>query len=235
MTKVIDTTDKNYIAYCKNYHQNKKGFYNGAYYYSKEIVQNIIPNVDTNRPWDTLGMRPVRSCDHAIVFLHHNLHPERNYKWLQQYFDLVYVCSNWSVYAWASNQPNGHAVFLPLSIDVDYVKKFRTSKTKDACYAGNLWAFKSPDIRKFVPGDIEFPPKNIPREELLRFIAPFKICYAVGRTAIEAKCLGCEIGVCDSRFQNPGVWEVLSNQEAALILQAALDQIPYRSDRPRKR
>lgn len=32
------------------------GKYNGAYYYSQEIVNNIIPNVKTNRPWGTAAI-----------------------------------------------------------------------------------------------------------------------------------------------------------------------------------
>ena len=31
--------------------------YNGAFYYSKEIVANIIPNVRTDRNWVTVNVR----------------------------------------------------------------------------------------------------------------------------------------------------------------------------------
>lgn len=223
MTKIIDTTDLDYIAYCKNYHHKGKGAHNGAYYYSQEIVKNIIPNVKTERPWDTLGMKFLRSADHAIVFLHHNLNHSAIYRWLRKYKDLVYVCSSWRTYAWAQDQSNGHAVFVPLSIDAEYVKQFKTEKTKQACYAGNKWAFKYPDLKKYVPKGVDFPPENIPREELLRFIAPYRECYAVGRSAIEAKCLGCKIKVCDHRYPDPTFWKVIDNKEAAKLLQKELD------------
>lgn len=225
MPRIIDTTDPNYIAYCKNYHQNGKGAHNGDYYYSKEIVKNIIPNVKTKRPWDTLGMKFAHAGDHAITFIHHNVKHDQTYRHLLRFHDLVYVCSTPITYEWAKHRPNGHAIYLPLSIDTDYVKQFRTKKTEQACYAGNKWAFKLPDLKKYIPEGVDFPPENLPREELLKFIAPYKECYAVGRTAIEARCLGAEIKICDSRYLDPSVWRVVDNKEAAKILQKELDQI----------
>lgn len=234
MPRIIDTTDPNYIAYCKIFHPKGSGAHNGAYYYSQEIVKNIIPNVKTNRPWDTLGMRLLRTNDHAIVFIHHNLNHDKVYGWLKRYKDLVYVCSTKASLLWAIDQPNGDAVLLPLSIDTEYVSRFKTEKTKEACYAGNLWKFKEPDIAKYVPEGTDFPPKNLPREELLKFIAPYKICYAIGRTAIEASCLGCEVRNCDSRYEGVS-WPVMPNQEAAQILQShldTLDNLTYPSPKP---
>lgn len=222
MPRIIDTADPNYKAYKKIFHPKGSGSYNGAYYYSQEIVKNIIPNVQTWRPWDTLGMKFLRSADHAIVFLHHNLNHDKVYHWLWEYRDLVYVCSTNQTYKWASQQLNGHAILLPLSIDTEYVKKFKAEKTKEACYAGNLWGFKKSDVEKYVPESVDFPPKNLPREELLKFIAPYKVCYAIGRSAMEAVCLGCEVKNCDSRYE--GVeWPVLDNREAADYLQEQLD------------
>lgn len=222
MPRIIDTTDPNYIAYCKNYHQNGKGAYNGAYYYSQEIVKNIIPNVNTWRPWDTLGMKHLRSFDHAIVFIHHNLDHDKVYGWLRRYKDLVYVCSTHASVSWATDQTNGSTIFLPLSIDIGYVCQFKTKKTKDACYAGNLWKFKEPDIAKYVPEGTDFPPKNLPREELLKFIAPYKVCYAIGRTALEAKALGCKVKNCDSRYEGTK-WALIDNKDAAEHLQEQLN------------
>lgn len=223
MAYIIDTTDPNYAAYCKNYHQGGKGAHNGAYYYSLEIVKNIIPNVGTRRPWDTMGMRFLHSADHAIVFLHHNLNHDTTYKWLKKYKDLVYVCSSKLTYEWAKKQPNGNAIFLPLSIDTEYVSQFKTQKTKKACYAGNKWAFKYPDLKKYIPKGVDYPPENLPREELLKFVAPYRECYAVGRSALEARCLGCIIKVCDHRYPDPSFWKVIDNREAARLLQKELD------------
>lgn len=231
MPKIIDTDNPNYIAYCKNFHQGGRGFHNGAYYYSREIVKNIIPNVKTTRPWDTLGMKFLGSFNHAIVFLHNNKNPEKTYSWLNKYQDLIYICSSKASLLWAMDQPNGDAIFLPLSVDVDYVKQFKTKKTKDVCYAGNRWRFKEKDLAKYIPDDVDFPPKDLPREELLKFIAPYKTCYAIGRCAIEASVLGCKVKNCDHRYD--GVeWPVLDNKDAAKALQSSIDRIDNPHDKP---
>lgn len=234
MPKIIDTTDPNYIAYCKVHHHNNRGHFNGAYYYSKEIVKNIIPNVQTNRPWDTLGMRFLRTKDRSIVFLHHNLHHEKVYSWLRRYNDLVLVCATPATLAWAKTVENSHAIFLPLSVDVDYVKQFRTEKTKDTCYMGNRWSFKRKYEAK-LPPNVDFPPPNIPREELLKWIAPYKKVYAIGRCAIEARVLGAEILPFYDPFPDPNYWKVVSNQEAAQLLQKALDLLDGPHGKPNNR
>ena len=224
MAKIIDTTDPNYEAYCKMHHPNGKGRHNGAYYYSKEIVKNIIPNVETYRPWDTLGMKFMRTNDHSIVFLHHCLSWDRVYSWLDRYNDLIYVCSTKPTYDWAKSK-NKKAIFLPLSVDVEYVKQFRTKKTKRACYAGNRWAFKREDENKNIPDYVDFPPANLPREEMLKFIAPYRELYAIGRCAIEGMVLGCKIKPFYHVYSDPDYWKILDNKDAAKILQEALDNI----------
>lgn len=224
MATIISTDHPNYKAYCKNYHQGGSGAHNGAYYYSLEIVKNIIPNVKTNRPWDTLGMKFMRSVDHAIVFLHHCLNWDRVYSWLDRYNDLVYVCSTKPTYDWAKSKKK-KAIFLPLSVDVEYVKQFRTEKTKKACYAGNRWAFKREDENKNIPDYVDFPPANLPREELLKFIAQYRELYAIGRCAIEGMVLGCEIKPFYHVYPDPDYWQVLDSKDAAKILQRELDQL----------
>lgn len=231
MPRITDINDPNYIAYCKVHHQNNKGHFNGAYYYSQEIVKNIIPNVKTDRNWDTLGMRFLRTSDHSIVFLHHNLHHERVYRWLRRYRDLVLVCSTPDTFKWAKTVIGCHAILLPLSVDVDYVKQFRAPKTKDTCYSGNRWSFKRKYEAK-LPGNVEFPPQNIPREELLKFLAPYQKVYAIGRCAIEAKVLGCEVLPFYDPFPDPSYWEIVDNKDAAKLLQQALDQIDNPHDKP---
>lgn len=203
---------------------DNRGTHNGAYYYSLEIEKNIAPLIETNRPIDTLSMRGVGSANHAIVFLHHNINHDRTYKWLKKYDDLVLVASSWATYEWAQ-QAGYKVIYLPLSIDVSYVEKFSTAKTKKACYAGNKWDFKLKDIHELVPEDVDFPPANLERDELLKFIAPYKKCYAIGRCALEAKVLGCKLGVCDSRYPKTSYWEVIDNKEAAKKLQHELDQL----------
>ncbi len=87
-----------------------------------------------------------------------------------------------------------------------------------------MWKFKGEDLARFVPKNTHCF-VNLPREELLPEIAKYKECYAIGRTAIEAKILGCEIKVCDSRYPDPNFWQVLDNKEAAKMLQNELDKI----------
>lgn len=229
MSEIISHTDT--VKYKAIRSTLSSGQHNGAYYYSKEIVKNIIPYVKTNRPWDTLGIRGCGSADHAIVFLHHNLNWDRVYNWLRNYEDLVLVCSAEPTYEWAKRQRNAEAIFLPLSIDVEYVSQFKRPKTKGACYAGNLWKFKEKDIEKFIPEGVDFFEPNLTREQLLKKIAPYQQCYAVGRTALEAKVLGCEILVCDSRYPDPTFWQVLDNKDAAEILQEELDKVEKRLER----
>lgn len=222
MGKVISSV--NDVQFKAHQQTMVRGTKNGAYYYAQEIEQNIAPLLKTERPIDTLTFRGNGSADHAICFLHHNLDHDRVYEWLNRYEDQILVCSVPVTYEWAVN--SGHkAIFLPLSVDVDYVKQFRRKKKFGACYAGNLWKFKVPDIEKYVKKGTDLCKQDIEREELLKFIAQYRQCYAVGRCAIEAKILGCEVLMCDSRYPDPSVWQVLDNKDAAKMLQAELDKI----------
>jgi hypothetical protein len=65
----------------------------------------------------------------------------------------------------------------------------------------------------------------MPQSKLLREMAKYKKIYATGRTAIQAKILGCEIGVMDVRFRDPSVWKVVDNLEAAKMLQQMINEI----------
>lgn len=203
---------------------NGGGCYNGAYYYSQEIVKNIIPNVKTDRPWDTLGMKMTRSMDGAIVFIHHNIKWDYVYPWLDRYKDQIFVCSTIPTYEWALGKGK-KAIFLPLSIDIEYVKQFRTKKTKRACYSGNRWAFKREDEEANIPDYVDFPPENLPREELLKFIAEYKELYAIGRCALEGLALGCKIKPFYHVYPDPSYWKLLDNVDAAKLLQQSLDDL----------
>lgn len=219
---IVGVNNMQYRGYRKTFCNG--GQHNGAYYYADELERNIVPLVKTDRNWDLLGMKFVPHHRHSIVFLHHNVSFDKTYGYLKKFDDLVLVASSWLTYARAQDA-GFKVIFLPLSIDVDYVSQFKTKKTKKACYAGNRWKFKEKDLAKYLPKDIDLSPADLPREELLKFIAPYKKCYAVGRCALEAKVLGCEIGVCDSRYPDPKFWKVLSNRDAAKILQSELDKI----------
>lgn len=213
MPKIISHTHSKYRQRWQNAGRNK---FNGAYYYSQEIVSNIIPNVDTDRNWITVNL-PGVGCDHSIVFVHNNLHPE-NYDWLKRYKDIVLVCGIPETVEKVKHL--GRAIYIPLSIDVDYVKRFRTEKTKGAAFAGR--PSKRRDIK--IPDGVDIL-EGLPRKNLLAEMAKYDTIYAVGRTAIEAKCLKCKLKAYDPRFPKVSRWKVIDNKEAAKILQAELDKI----------
>ena len=114
----------------------------------------------------------------------------------------------------------GKAVYLPLSIDTEYVRQFAREKDRDTCFAGRLE--KARENRPGIGVDVI---AGLPRDELLAQVARYRRCYAVGRTAIEAACLGCEIKFYDQRFRDTSFWRVVDNREAAQMLQDILDGI----------
>lgn len=196
--------------------------WNGAFYYSKEIIKNIKPLIETDRSWITVNIRG-EACDHALVFVHNNKQPE-NYEWLKQYKDLVLVCGIEETCEKLKHL--GTTIHLPLSIDVEDVKQYAAEeKDRGACFAGR--APKRRDL--YLPEGIDFL-EGMPRTRFLKELARYKEVYAVGRTAIEAKALGCKIKAYDPRFPDPKIWKVLDNKDAAKILQEELDKI----DRPEK-
>ena len=217
---VIDTNNYRYV---EKRNKLKGGQFNGAYYYSQEIVKNIIPYIKTNRPWDTLGMKSVGTLNRSIVFIHHNLDMDNVYSWLKDYKDLVLVTSSPYTYDWAV-KAGYKAINIPLSIDTEFVKKFKTKKTKDTCFCGNIWAFRKYELAKTIPQGVDFKPKNICREELLKFMAPYKKVYAIGRCALEAKCLGAEVLQCYKKFPVDH-WKLIDNKDVIEEFQKKLDEI----------
>lgn len=222
--KIISTTSTSYVFYRRKMFPTGRGAYNGAYFYSKEIVKNIIPNVRTSRSWDTLGMKACGSTEHAIVFIHHCVNWDRVYGWLDKYKDHIYVVSTYPTYEWFVEHGK-KTILLPLSIDTAYVSQFKSEKTKKACYAGNRWAFKREDEDKNIPSYVDFPPKNLPREKLLKFIAQYEELYAIGRCALEGMVLGCKIRPFYRAYPDPSYWKVLDNEDAATLLQRALNMV----------
>ena len=212
---IIDHTHPRYKIRWRNSEENR---FNGAYYYSKEIVSNIIPRVETDRNWITLNI-PGEGVEHSIVFIHNNLNPER-YAWLKQYGfkDLILVCGIPETCEKVAHL--GTPIYLPLSIDTEYVMAFRRDQIKDAAYAGRL------NKRSYgtLPTEIDYL-HSMKREDLLRRMAQYQRIYAVGRTAIEAACLGCKIEPYDNRFPDPSIWKVIDNRTAAAMLQTKLDEI----------
>lgn len=209
---IIDHNDRAYRNAWKNAGRNK---HNGAYYYSKEIVKYFIPVVKTDRNWVTI--RAGEKClDHSIVFIHNNLHPER-YDFLKRYKDLVLVCGVPETCEKVKHL--GVPIYLPLSVDVQEVARYRRDDRKGTAFAGR----KSKRKGKRMEGIpcIE----SMDRDTFLRNLARFENVYAVGRTAIEAKILGCTVLPYDDRFPDPSVWKVLDSREAAKILQEKLKEV----------
>ena len=211
-----------HIAYKRKWRNSGYNQFNGAYYYSQEIVQNIMPRVETDRSWITVNVQGV-GASHSILFVHNNKHPE-NYDWLKRYGfkDIILVCGIPETVE--KVQHLGTPIYLPISIDVDYVKQFRVEdKTKKAAFVGR------PVKRRgmILPDDIDFL-EGLPRPELLRRMAEYETVYAVGRCAIEAKVLGCKLKPYDPRFPKVSRWKILDNKKAAKMLQAQLDEIEGR-------
>lgn len=198
--------------YKNNIHQN------GAYWYSKEIVRNIIPNVKTKRPWVTVRLGDF-CVDHAIYFVHNNLHPEL-YEHIKKYKDVILVVGVPETVEKVKHLAD-HVIYLPLSVDVDDVMRWERPKDKLCCYAGRK---DKPGVDTLDHNLIDFL-CDMNRDTMLSEVARYRFCFAVGRTAIEAKCLGCMILPFDTRFPNPQVWQIVTNQEAAEKLQKLLDEI----------
>lgn len=219
--------DHNNFKYREKWDACGKNRWNGAFYYSKEIIKNIKPLIRTDRSWITVNVKG-QACDHAIVFIHNNKMP-KNYEWLQEYKDLVLVCGIEETCEKLKHL--GTTIHLPLSIDVEDVKSYAVEeKDKGVCFAG-----RAPKRRGlYLPERIDFL-EGMPRTRFLKELARYKEVYAVGRTAIEARALGCKIKAYDPRFPDTKIWKVLDNKDAAKILQKELDKIdkPEKEEQPK--
>ena len=190
--------------------------YNGAYYYSIEICERLIPNISTSRNWVTVNV-PGCAADDSIVFIHNNLHPE-NYEWLRAYKNLVLLCGIPDTVEKVAHL--GHAAYLPLSVDVAEVQRHARRKDRQIAYAGR------PSKRLGMSFDTEPDAiEGLPRHQFLDELARYRQVYAVGRTAIEAKVLGCEVLPYDPRFPYPDIWEVRDTLDVVPVLQSILDDV----------
>ena len=216
---ILDHTESNYVKKRNSLVNGNK--FNGAYYYSREIVKNIIPNVKTDRNWVTVRLADTPIPDHSIVFIHNNRNPNY-YEFLRKYKDLILVCGLERTVE--NMQYFGKAIYLPLSIDVEYVKRFRVEeKTKEMAFAGRLIKI-SKMYHAPVPKECDIL-TNMSQHRLLQAMADYKKVYCTGRTALQAKVLGCEIGVHDPNFPDPRIWKVIDNRDAAKMLQDILNEI----------
>ena len=201
---IIDHNHPEYKRLSGNVH------YNGAYYYSIEIVKNIIPEIDTDRNWMTLNI-PYVGLDHSIVFIHNNLEFGQ-YEWLERLSDLVLVCSQPKTCQ--AMEKYGQVIYLPLSVDLEEVKSYsHITKDKGTAYVGRREKIKNITL----PKDIDYICEES-RSEMLNKMSHYLNIYAVGRCAIEGKILDCQILPFDPRYPNPKIWKILDNKDAAKIL-----------------
>lgn len=216
---IIDHTHPLYAKKRKS--MSEDGKHNGAFYYSKEIVKNIIPNVKTDRNWVTIRLPEMTNHpDHSIIFIHNNRNPNY-YKYLKNYKDCILVCG---LPKTAENMRfYGKAIYLPLSVDVESVKKYRLKyKYKDKAYAGRKLKLSYSNNR--VPKDVDIL-SGMNQSKLLREMAKYKTIYASGRTAIQAKVLGCEVLPHETNYPDSSIWKVVDNFEAAKMLQKMINEI----------
>lgn len=188
--------------------------HDGAYWYSKEFVERMIPKLKTDRPFVTINVKG-KCLDNAIVIIHANDHPEV-YTYLADYKNLILVCSKIAtVKKLIEMYPKFHVVYLPMSVDKAYVEKFKAKrKTKDTAYVGRL--VKCPD--EMMKNKNIAKIGNMDREKVLSECAKFKNVFAVGRCAIEAKILGAKV------FSDED-YPILDNLEAVPILQKFINEI----------
>lgn len=224
----MDIIDHNHHAFKKRWEKLKDGNqYNGAYFYSQEIVNNIIPNVHTKKPWNWMTVSvPTIAKDRTVFFVHDNTFKLwKNFECLKSRKQFVFVCGWEKAVKELKKRGFKNVIYLPRSVDVEYVKQFRVpEKTKEAAFCGRKATLTRDVQRKRFPPGIDFI-YGLPREEFLQKMAQYKKVYAIGRVAIEAKVLGCEIGVYDTRYPDPNYWKILDNSVAAKILERKLNEL----------
>ena len=189
---------------------------NGALIYSINICKYISPRIKTDRNWVTINIH--KAMDHSIIFIHSNVDIDERYSFLKDYKDLILVCSQKSTMM--KVRKYGHAIYLPLSIDVPYTKSFARSKDRGTCYAGRRDKIYS-DRLKGIKG-IDYI-CDYSHTSMLETIARYKNVYAVGLTALEAKALGCKILPYDDRFPDVNVWKVRDCRDVIDDFQKKLD------------
>ena len=197
---------------------------NGAYYYSKEIEENILPELGFDMFFITTGAAlysPREIPDGTIVICHDNRSTKQSYGRLFGK-GIIWVCSKHSTVKTLEGYGE-RAVYVPLSIDTEYVKQFKRKKTKDTAYVGNAWAFKR-EYLNALPIDIE-QLSGMPRVKLLKEMAKYKRVIAEGRVLMEAQILGCKTEVPKYDGHESVYVEALDNREALKYWREALEPI----------
>lgn len=221
MNKIIVKSDD--VNYLRAWEMLSSGKYNGAYYYSQDIENYIIPNIKTDRPINLIGTLACGGEDSMVVFVHHYLNVREKYSWLRRYNDIIIVSSDYD--ADKELLRYGRVIHLPLSVNVSEIAKHRKKPTQKACFYGNQWGFRRKEISELVPPEV---PRfgEMPREVAWDVVSDYADCYAIGLCAMEAQVLGCHIKTSRYRYPEPEKsFPILDCECAAKLLQEALDML----------
>lgn len=205
---------------------------NGSYWYAREIEEIILPKIDKKLLIVTAAATIYHRHeipDNAIVVCHDNRTTVKSYGFLFKK-NILWICSKQSTVNTIIKEGD-RAVYVPLSIDTEYVKKFKRKKTKDIAFVGNAWGFKKNYLSSLPKNIAQI--SNLERDDLLREIAQYKKVIAEGRCLMEAQALGCKcevpkyenlesvyVDLLDSRDAIPLWQEALKNEHEKRILKA---------------
>lgn len=135
---------------------------------------------------------------------------------------MIWVCSKHSTVKTLEGYGE-RAVYVPLSIDTEYIKQFKRKKTKDTAYVGNARAFKREYLNS-LPVDVE-QLSGMARVKLLKEMAKYKRVIAEGRCLMEAQVLGAKTEVPKYDGHESVYVEALDNREAIKYWREALKPI----------
>lgn len=197
------------------------GKHNGAFYYSKEIVESFIPKIKTSYNWQTINHQI--APEHCIVFVHSNNALDR-YDYLLNYKDVILVCSTNHSLEQLKNKGHRKVIYVPLSIDTKYLDNFKSKEKNGVVACGNVWAFSGSMKRFFKENNIKHY-HDIEREEMLKLMGSSEKVYAIGRTAMEAIYLGATVEQPDKEYPVEKYSTYYTQDEAIDIMQKELDRI----------
>lgn len=219
--KIIGTQSDRYQAW-----RSRQGMArnNGAYWYAKEIEDIILPELKHLNLWiNTVGANLYNASEvpnGAVIVCHDNVNTIRTYRGLFK-LDVLWICSKQSVV----DMFTGHgekAVYIPLSIDTEYVKQFkRKRRTKDTAFVGNAWSYKQKYLSS-LPDNID-QLYGMEREDLLREMAKYRNVIAEGRCLIEAKVLGAKTELPTHGYGDTIDREVIDSREAIPMWREVLE------------
>lgn len=167
--------------------------------------------------------KPSTAPDNCIVFVHSNNALDR-YDYLLKYKNIVLVCSTNHSKQELIAKGHRQVIYVPLSIDTEYLAKFKSETKSGTIACGNVWAFTS-DTKNY------FRSKGIPhyhdlqRDELLALMGQSERVYAIGRTAMEAIYLGAEVIQPEKEYPVEKYTTYYTQDDAIKMMQEQLDNL----------